>query len=573
MAVQLIKKSENAAKARISAGDINDTAAWVFSAADGNALLGEDADNWSEYEKWHLGKDTEAKAKTKARFKYPYGKNGKVYTSALRAIRSRAAQQDHTSVFDAAGRLLDQANEKLGKETETKGDTTMKEIRAYQVPEQYQVRAVEGSDGIFEGYAIVWDVIDSYGTRFKKGCCSKTLDERGDKIKILNQHNTNEPIGKPLAMAEDDIGLHVRGQLVAGVQKADEMRALMDAQVIDGLSIGFSTLQEKPGKLARDITEIKLYEFSPVTFPSNEEAAITGFRAEITVEPDNAADVPSEVRAAFVKYLREGDEALTDEERSLLEPHPGVDGTYHVVGVEPEEARAADDEITVPRLEPASSDAPNITDGDDPDDKRATDFAESLNIEQLYEQGWLLKDALFITLSDIWWSDAENEEILGMFDTALADFSKAYLDWAAEFIGTFWEQRHSVMDSEDLAGVFKAELRKSGDTIETLAAKTSFTADELTALSRGQMLSLESRAKLAELPESIRTAHQDRRKAVVESLCDELRAAQFGSAESARFKSLLGLNDSKAGSETRKTVDAVSGMLKTIRESAQDSGE
>lgn len=93
------------ARRLISAGKVVDRP-WAFSSGDGNRLLGENGDDWAEYARWHLGVDQGAEDETKARYKYPFGKNGQVYLSALRAIRSRASQQGATAVFEAAGRLL-----------------------------------------------------------------------------------------------------------------------------------------------------------------------------------------------------------------------------------------------------------------------------------------------------------------------------------------------------------------------------------------------------------------------------------------------------------------------------------
>jgi len=102
-----------AARAAIRAGRVVDRP-WSFTARDGNALLGDDED-WGRYAKAHLGV-TDAPEETKAHYSYPWGKlvDGELtlFVSALRAIRSRASQQDETEIFDAAGRLLDEAQPK-----------------------------------------------------------------------------------------------------------------------------------------------------------------------------------------------------------------------------------------------------------------------------------------------------------------------------------------------------------------------------------------------------------------------------------------------------------------------------
>jgi HK97 family phage major capsid protein/HK97 family phage prohead protease len=96
----------------ISSGSVNKSGAWSFSAEDGNALLGANGDDWSNYGKHFLGIDASADAKTKAHWKYPFAKAGTVYRSGLIAVRQRADQQGDTSIFDAAGRMIDKIDGK-----------------------------------------------------------------------------------------------------------------------------------------------------------------------------------------------------------------------------------------------------------------------------------------------------------------------------------------------------------------------------------------------------------------------------------------------------------------------------
>ncbi len=61
----------------------------------------------AEYAKWYLAIDTDENEGTKARYKFPYGDFRKVHQSGLVAARQRAAQNDYTEVYEAAGELLD----------------------------------------------------------------------------------------------------------------------------------------------------------------------------------------------------------------------------------------------------------------------------------------------------------------------------------------------------------------------------------------------------------------------------------------------------------------------------------
>jgi len=110
MPVTANRKAASFARARIKAGDVNESGSWSFTSTDSSRLLG-DPPNWANYSRAFLGLEPSAPPDTKAHYKYPLGKarNGKfvVYRAALAAIRSRASQQNAKAVFDAAGRLMD----------------------------------------------------------------------------------------------------------------------------------------------------------------------------------------------------------------------------------------------------------------------------------------------------------------------------------------------------------------------------------------------------------------------------------------------------------------------------------
>lgn len=137
--------------------------------------------------------------------------------------------------------------------------------------------APDGGEGIIEGYAAVWNTVDSYESTFQKGAFSKTLQERGHRVKILWNHE-DEVIGKPIEIREDEKGLFVRAQLVMSVPKAREVFELVKAGAIDTFSFGFRTIKDKWVNGIRTITEVMLMEVSPVIFEANGSAVITGVR-------------------------------------------------------------------------------------------------------------------------------------------------------------------------------------------------------------------------------------------------------------------------------------------------------
>lgn len=135
--------------------------------------------------------------------------------------------------------------------------------------------------GEFEGYASVFDVVDSYGDVVIKGAFKKTLEawsEKKDLPPVLWQHKMAEPIGPFTEMKEDDHGLFVKGKLLVDDDPlAKRALAHMKAGSVKGMSIGYVVVDAEYHK-QDDIyylKEIDLWEVSIVTFPANTEAKIT----------------------------------------------------------------------------------------------------------------------------------------------------------------------------------------------------------------------------------------------------------------------------------------------------------
>ena len=92
---------------------------------------------------------------------------------------------------------------------------------------------------------------------------------------MLFQHDPSEPVGVWLELREDFRGLWARGKLIPDVARARELLALLRANAIDGLSIGYRTVRsEKAQGGQRLLHEIELWEVSLVTFPMLPEARV-----------------------------------------------------------------------------------------------------------------------------------------------------------------------------------------------------------------------------------------------------------------------------------------------------------
>lgn len=134
-----------------------------------------------------------------------------------------------------------------------------------------------------KGYLSVWGVRDSYGTIMLKGCCTKSINERGpkssskSKIAFLWQHRMDEPLGQFTTLIEDSYGLYFESEC-DDVPTAQRALTQIKSGTLNQFSIGFLYLWDKTDydeKLdAVVLHEIDLYEGSIVTIGSNAETYV-----------------------------------------------------------------------------------------------------------------------------------------------------------------------------------------------------------------------------------------------------------------------------------------------------------
>lgn len=145
-----------------------------------------------------------------------------------------------------------------------------------------EVKALDDA-GTFEGYASIFNNVDHGGDKVMPGAFVEGLSrarQGGRTVKMLWNHDPNQPIGVWEDLVEDAKGLRGKGRLVMEVPKAREVHALMKAGAIGGLSIGYRTIESAPDGNARALKKLDLYEVSPVTFPMNERAKLTSVKAD-----------------------------------------------------------------------------------------------------------------------------------------------------------------------------------------------------------------------------------------------------------------------------------------------------
>lgn len=147
----------------------------------------------------------------------------------------------------------------------------------------------DGSQGIFEGYASVFNNVDSDGDIMLPGAFKKTLVNQTRKVAMFFNHRTWEiPVGKWESISEDSKGLYVVGQLTPGHSGASDLKAAMQHETVEGMSVGFAATKNDydllggGGRAFKNVSALR--EISVCTFPANEQAGVTAMKSVDGIE-------------------------------------------------------------------------------------------------------------------------------------------------------------------------------------------------------------------------------------------------------------------------------------------------
>lgn len=135
--------------------------------------------------------------------------------------------------------------------------------------------------GEITGIAWPFGTADRVGDAIEKGAITAP-----DTLPMLFAHDQGQVIGVWDHIEETSEGLIVKGQLlVDGVERAREVRAMIQAKAVSGLSIGFVTKGAKRHAKGRTITAAHLHEISVVAVPCHPGAQITSIKSDGTHTP------------------------------------------------------------------------------------------------------------------------------------------------------------------------------------------------------------------------------------------------------------------------------------------------
>ncbi len=200
------------------------------------------------------------------------------------------------------------------------------EYKAFQT--EIQIKQDDSEGMIFEGYASTFGNVDEGNDIMQNGAFKRTINNRfkrgkGTLIKVLRGHW--DLIGIPIAMSEDTTGLFTASK-IAPTALGEETMMLIKEEVLDRLSIGYKVIKSKLDEETeiRTLTEIKLYEYSVVTFPMNEQAVITGTKALEFMKDSNVIKMLEQLADSKI------DAALKELRKSLVKE---FDKNTHATGI------------------------------------------------------------------------------------------------------------------------------------------------------------------------------------------------------------------------------------------------
>ena len=192
--------------------------------------------------------------------------------------------------------------------------------------------------GEFEGFASVYGNEDFYGEVVDPGAFKRTLDHKNYTTPLLWQHDSTCPIGVA-KYADSPVGLRVMGSINLAVEKGREAYALLKQKAINGLSIGFETVQDAMDGAVRHLKEVSLWETSVCTFPANTEAIVTAvksageFEADLTSVIGWVAVHGDKKRTVNPEILEKAISALTSlRAKAIPATDPAPDGHSAVPG-------------------------------------------------------------------------------------------------------------------------------------------------------------------------------------------------------------------------------------------------
>lgn len=148
-----------------------------------------------------------------------------------------------------------------------------------------ELRVASTTERVVEGVVVPWNETsyltpDPKGERFMPGSLTRTIKDRGSRIKLFRGHDHSRAVGVPLEWdATRDAGVWASFH-VAETAAGEDVLAEMREGLLDAFSIGFEPVRERRGSDgAREVVEARLFEVSLVPLAAYDGARVLATRA------------------------------------------------------------------------------------------------------------------------------------------------------------------------------------------------------------------------------------------------------------------------------------------------------
>lgn len=196
-------------------------------------------------------------------------------------------------------------------------------LETKQVDARLEVKSEGLADGVIlhiKAYGLAFGNIDRVGDIIEPGACDKWLaGDEADMMALCWQHDRATVIGKITDKGVDDYGLWFEADILPTTAGKDAA-ILLKSGAVTRFSIGYRINQYRYEKRAgyeydiRILSEIEVYEVSPVTVPANPKAKIVSAKND---EDNNNNPKPNQTMTPEeIKAMRESIEKAATEKAS-----------------------------------------------------------------------------------------------------------------------------------------------------------------------------------------------------------------------------------------------------------------
>ena len=158
-----------------------------------------------------------------------------------------------------------------------------------------ELRVPDMSERIVEGIVVPWNETsyltdDPRGERFRPGSLTRTVKERGDRVKLFRAHDHTVAVGRSVQWKVSNEGGCWAQFRIAATPAGDDVLVEVREGMLDAFSVGFLPKRETRGTDgAREIIEAQLHEVSLCPIGAYDGARVLAMREPVSTGPTGAS--------------------------------------------------------------------------------------------------------------------------------------------------------------------------------------------------------------------------------------------------------------------------------------------